>query len=139
MLACCSSEHDKVAVMPRRVVPHVRKKKVVGVRKLVVPEVGVVQVGQKPLAVAPGMVVLGVHAEDASDEAELPPCDFERLRGRLLSGRWFGDVRDEQSTVVPDLVRLHVVERNLVHDLELCVQRGIDSDERAVAVLPAQA
>ena len=42
----------------------------------------------------------------------------------------------EKSSVVPDLVRLHELGRDIVHELELWLERGIERDERAVAILP---
>ena len=117
-------ESDEEAVMPRRVVAHVVLEHLLGVAQLARPEGVLVEVGEQPLAIGPGVVVLRVDLERSRDEVELGPG---------LAG-----LGEDEASVVPDLVRLEVQDGELVHQPELDVERGFESHQRLVSVLPAR-
>ena len=50
-------------MMPRRVVAHVISEESLDERQLVGPQVRLIKVGEQPLPVAPGVVVLWVYSE----------------------------------------------------------------------------
>jgi len=56
-------EREEEAMMPRRVVAHVISEESLDERQLVGPQVRLIKVGEQPLPVAPGVVVLCVYLE----------------------------------------------------------------------------
>jgi len=115
-------EHDKETVMPRRVVAQIAVQHAFYERELTAPQRIIVEVGENPLPVRPGVVVLGIDVEGVGDEREFR-CG---LVGLL----------DQESTVMPDLIRFQVRDRELVHEPQLCVQGGIQGNECFVPILP---
>ena len=78
--------------MPGRVVSHVDVKHALHKVQLMAPELVVIEVRENPLPVRPRVVVLHVDLQRVGDKLE--------LRTRVAS------LLDEQSPVVPDLIRL---------------------------------
>ena len=115
-------EHDKEPVMPRRVVAQVVVQHGFYKRELTAPQRIVVEVGEDPLPVRPGVVVLGVDLEGVGNEREFG-CGVVRQL-------------DQESTVVPDLIRFQVRDRELVHESQLGVQGDIQGNEGLVPILP---
>ena len=109
-------------MVPRRVVAQIAVQHAFYERELTAPQRIVVEVGEDPLPVRPGVVVLGVDLEGAGDEREFG-CGVVRLL-------------DQESTVVPDLIRFQVRDRELVHESQLGVQGDIQGNEGLVPILP---
>lgn len=118
-------EHDKETVMPRRVVAQIAAQHAFYERELTAPQRVVVELGENPLPVRPGVVVLSIDVEGVGDEREFG-CGVIGLL-------------DQESTVMPDLIRFQVRDRELVHEPQLCVQGGIQGNEGFVPILPDQA
>ena len=59
---------NEKAVMPGRVVAHVVLEHLLGVVQFAGPEVVLVEVGEQPLAIGPGVVVFRVDLEGPRDE-----------------------------------------------------------------------
>ena len=111
--------------------------------------------GEHKLAVCPGVVVLGIRQQGARDEGEFGEDrrgrDGRREMGQkqksMVPGRvkaivlsvrmgWTGRATTEIGCDGPDLVRLHVVLGELVHQLELIRQRLAQLQKRLEPVLP---
>lgn len=108
--------------MPRRVVAQVVVQHTFYERELTAPQRVVVEVGEDPLSVRPGVVVLGVDLEGVGDERKL--------------GRGVVGVLDQESTVMPDLICFQVRDRELVHQPQLYIQGGVQGNEGFVPILP---
>lgn len=78
--------------------------------------------GEDPLPVRPGVVVLGVDLEGVGDEREF--------------GHGVVGLLDQESTMMPDLICFQVRDRELVHQSQLGVQRGVQGNEGFVPILP---
>lgn len=114
--------HEK-AMMPRRIISHIRPQHVLHKLQFTLPQtLLIVEIREQPLPVAPRVVVLRIVPEATRDERE--------LRGGLAQES------DEEASVVPDLVGFEVFHSELVHEFELNVERGIDREERFIAILP---
>lgn len=111
-------------MVPRRVVPQIDGQHALHERELTAPQRIVVEVREDPLSVRPRVVVLGVALQGVGDEREFG-CGHVGLL-------------NEESTVMPDLIRLQVCDRELVHEPQLGVQGGIQGNEGFVTILPYQ-
>lgn len=100
-------EHDKEPMVPRGVIPHVFLQQLLGVRALPRPKARlIIEVDEDPLAVGPCVVVLGVGAENGLKKLE--------LARRRIDGVERGE---QQTAMVPDLVRFEEGDRDVVHVL----------------------
>lgn len=117
-------EHHKEPVVPHRVIPHVLIDHRVHEIELARPQRVVVVEREDPLAVRPRVVVFLVLLQNIRDKRELLP--------RLLRER------EDEPPVVPHLVRLEVLVRELVHQRDFGVQRPLDLHNRLVPVLPGR-
>jgi hypothetical protein len=109
--------------VPCRVVSKVFVQKLFDVGELAGPEFGEIELCEEPLAVGPGVVVLGVLRERGADE------------GQLRQG--IAQLGDQESAVVPALVVFDEPFDDAVGPLELVVEREIESEQGFPAVLPA--
>ena len=64
-------KHDKEAVVPRRIVAQISIQHVFYKREFPTPQRVVIEVGQDPLPVRPGVVILGIVLQGVGDEREL--------------------------------------------------------------------
>lgn len=103
---------NEESMVPRRIVPRVRPQQFLHVPLLAYPQyVLIVEVSEEPLPIGPRMVVLRVEPEDILDECELALGDVDRAQ-----------LGQDETTVVPDLVRLEEPRCNGIHQLELFAQ-----------------
>ena len=86
------------------------------------PELVVIEVREDPLPVRPRVVVLHIVLQRVGDEL--------KLRTRIASLLY------KQPPVMPDLIRLQMLDRKLIHQLELIVQGTFQCHKCFVPVLP---
>ena len=127
-------KHDKEPVVPSRVVPNILIYHPLDERNLHRPKLVSVEVRKNPLTIGPGVVVLGIFLV-------VPLNKFQFLQkqvGTFCCGVLGVDVRQKETTVVPDLVILEVGCRNLVHEQQLKIKGRVYGNEGLVPVLPAR-
>lgn len=108
--------------MPRRIVAEIAIEHVLYERELVAPQRVIVEMGEDPLSVRPSVVVLRIDLEGVGNEREF---------GRRVVG-----ALDKETTVMPHLICLQMLHRELVHEPQFGVQRGIQGHKCLVSVLP---
>jgi hypothetical protein len=110
-------------MMPSRIIPDIIFQHLFNEFNFAIPQSIIIEVGKEPLSVRPGVIILLVFLQRSCDELELW-CRFPRFS-------------EEESAMMPDLVRLKILDGQFVHEMELDVQRGFDSQEGLISILPA--
>ena len=137
-------EDAEEAMAPRAVVADVVGQQAVDEPQLAGPDLGRVrptalrapEVTQRPLPVRPGVVVFRVDGERRRGEAELARwgVEGEHDRATVLPA----SERGSRSLNAPDLVALEVLLDQLVEQVQLLVEVGLDRQQDLGTVRPAQ-
>lgn len=108
--------------MPCGIVSHINLKHVLHEVQFMAPELVIIKVRENPLPVRPRVVVLHVVLQRVGNELE--------LRTRAAS------LLHKQPSMMPDLIRLQMLDRKFIHQLKLLDQGTFQCHKCFVPVLP---